>query len=123
MKKILYMFAMAITLIGCTKVGKINLRGQTFHVDGKSITLSFDIKERNFYGKAVNNYFGTYDIDGDKITFKLGGTTMMMGPENKMRDEQNFLNSLAKVTSYSFRGTTLTLRGDDDTILKFEIVR
>ena len=123
MKKILYTFMMVMTLVGCNKVGKINLRGQTFNVDGKGIKLSFDIKEQKFYGKGVNNYFGTYDIDGDKITFKLEGTTMMMGPEKKMQDEREYLNALSKVTTYSFIGTTLTLRGDDNTIIKFEIIR
>ncbi len=123
MKKILYIFILAIALVGCSKVGKINLRGQTFNVDGKGIKLSFDIKELKFFGKAVNNYFGTYEVDGDKIKFKLEGTTMMMGPENKMKDEEEYLKSLSKITTYSFRGTTLTLRGDDDTIIKFEIIK
>ena len=56
------------------------------------ITLGFDGKENRFFGKsAINNYFGSYTLDGDKITFGPAGATMMAGPQELMTAEQEYL--------------------------------
>ena len=48
---------------------KETLQGKNFVMDGnKNITISFDAKDNKFYGKAINNYFGTYKTDNNNIT-------------------------------------------------------
>lgn len=120
MKKFLLSLLVLIGISACTEAAPAVLKGKTFVLlPAKEITLSFDKAENRFYGKAVNNYFGTYTQDKNIISFNPGGTTMMMGPEDKMKAEREFLISLSKIKSAEMKGKELILSGDDIT-LKFE---
>ena len=85
------------------------------------ITLGFDGKENRFFGKsAINNYFGSYTLDGDKITFGPAGATMMAGPQELMTAEQEYLQFLPTVKHFKLDGEKLTLSGADGKELVFE---
>ena len=77
--------------------------------------------ENRFFGKsAINNYFGSYTLDGDKITFGPAGATMMAGPQELMTAEQEYLQFLPTVKHFKLDGEKLTLSGADGKELVFE---
>lgn len=73
------------------------------------IILEFAKDEPRFYGSVVNRYFGNYETDGSKIKFGAAGSTMMMGPEELMEAEYNYLQILPRVESYKMEGSNLVL--------------
>jgi heat shock protein HslJ len=68
---------------------------------------------------GVNNFFGGYERDGDKLTFKPGGQTMMAGPEPLMRQETAFHAALAATKSYHINGDVLTLTDGEKVLARF----
>lgn len=81
----------------------------TFAQDGK------------FNGKVVNYLMGSYTLGKDNsITFSPIASTMMMGPQEAMEAEQNFLQILPKVKSYKMQGNYLVLVTDNGGELLFE---
>ncbi len=83
-------------------------------------TLTF-AEDGKVNGKVVNYLMGNYTV-GDKgsLTFGPIATTMMMGPEEAMESERNFLQILPKVKSYKMQGTYLVLVTDNGGELVFE---
>lgn len=81
----------------------------TFNADGK------------INGKVVNYMMGTYTL-GKNNSISVGplATTMMMGPEEEMEAEQNFLQIIPKVKSYKMQGNYLVLVTDNGGELLFE---
>ena len=115
MKKLLLAMFSIMMLSACQEAP--TLKGKTFALDtNKNFTISFDAKEDAFYGKAVNNYFGTYKLDKNNIALNLGGSTMMMGPMEEMQQEQTYFQNLSKVKTYTLQNKTLELKGDGVTI-------
>ncbi len=84
-----------------------------------TITLGFKPAENRFYGKVVNNYFGRYTVDGDKITFQGIGSTMMMGPKEAMDAEQAYFKALQTVSSFRKEDNRLILETTDGEKLLF----
>lgn len=121
MKYLLTLILGSLALAGCD--GKaVSLNGSTYVLKNGSmpVTLGFDANEKRYFGKAVNNYFGPYEINGSNITFKAGGATMMMGAPEEMEAERAYLIDLSNVTSYQARGDNLTLTLKNGKELKFE---
>ncbi len=58
---------------------------------------------------GVNQYGGTYEVDGSSVKVTLGPTTLMAGTPEAMDQESAFLAALATVASYSIEGEVLTL--------------
>ena len=88
--------------------------------NGATVTLNFDANENRFYGKVVNNYFGSYEVNGLQIKFGNPASTMMMGPLPLMEAESNYLKTIEKVDSFALEGKILKLRTPDGTVLKFQ---
>ena len=84
------------------------------------ITLSFDAHENRYFGKAVNNYFGTYQMNGNTISFGPTASTMMMGPEEDMELESRYFDNLSQVQNYTLTPDTLTLTSGDGKVLVFD---
>jgi len=113
MKKILSALFMAALLSACTSKNTPSLSGKSFALSSDTnYTLSFDAKENKFFGKALNNYFGTYKIKDGHLTLTLAGMTMMAGPVPEMEKEQKYFADLAKVKTYSLKDKILELKGD-----------
>lgn len=100
MKKLL-LFLITITLFtGCFgKKEDISSRivGNTFILQEvlpeSEIDINFE-KDRVAGTSGVNRYFGNYTLEGNKLSIQVLGSTMMMGPENLMMQEQEFLKNL-----------------------------
>ncbi len=74
-----------------------------------------------FNGKVVNNMMGSYKLgDNGRISFSPIATTLMMGPEDAMEAEQNFLQILPRIKSYKMQGNYLVLITDNGGELVFE---
>ena len=83
-----------------------------YQLNGTPISISFDDKEHRFSGKVVNNYFGTYEQNEGAVTLHPLGATMMMGPENAMRAEQEWMQVLlnVKTIQQTEQGLIFTLK-------------
>ena len=122
--KFIKVFAFFLLLNACSSSPEQSFKGKEYQLmqaqNDVKVTLAFDTEGANFFGRVVNNYFGTYDVDGSKITLNLGGSTMMMGPEEETEAEQNFFQILPKVKSYKFSENTLILITDNGQELAFK---
>lgn len=97
-----------------------DLKGKEYQLINSPIRLVFSKNDDRFYGKAVNNYFGSYSLTSDNgITFSTFGTTMMMGPVNEMQAEQAYLSDLANVTQYHIKDNLLILKLKNGNSLTF----
>jgi heat shock protein HslJ len=72
--------------------------------------ITADFAEGKIAGSAgVNNYFASYEVEGDVLTVGPAGSTMMMGPENLMEQEWAFLSALQTAESFQVDGDTLEI--------------
>ena len=125
MKKLLSLLLGICFLAGCSNAGEqISLSGKKFVMQnseaGTTVTLEFSDNGNDYYGQVVNNYFGSYKIFNDKITFSAGGTTMMMGPREEMEAEGRYFADLTKVKTYTLQNDVLTLTTSDGKVLEFK---
>lgn len=125
MKKLLSLLLGICFLAGCSNsVEQISLSGKKFVMQnseaGTTVTLEFSDNGNDYYGQVVNNYFGSYKIFNDKITFSAGGTTMMMGPREEMEAEGRYFADLDKVKSFTLQNDVLTLTTSDGKVLEFK---
>ena len=73
-------------------------------------------EDGRFSGKIVNNMMGNYELTGKSgIKFSQAATTMMMGPQDAMESEQNFLQILPKIKSYKMQGNAQDIGNDEFT--------
>jgi heat shock protein HslJ len=95
-------------------------------LEGSEITAEFDSAEGTVSGAAgCNSYFGSYEVDGDAITFGLLGSTLMacFEPEGIMEQEQAYLAALASVATYHIEGDRLEMTDADGALaLQFTAV-
>ncbi len=113
MKKLLFTMVAALMLNACSESESVSLNGKNFVLaNDKAITLSFDAKENKYYGKVLNNYFGSYTIEKNSIKFGPTASTMMAGPESEMKKEQTYFQDLSKVTTFSLKDKVLELSGN-----------
>ena len=112
MKKVYCLWLVVFSLLGCSNQTIPNIKGKTFIQNNSNYTISFDAKENKFYGKALNNYFGTYKLEKNQLTLELTGSTMMMGSPQDMKNETIYFENLSKINSYILNNKTLTLKGN-----------
>lgn len=125
MKKLFSILAGICLFVGCSNAGEqISLAGKKFVMQnseaGTTITLEFADSGNDYYGQVVNNYFGSYKIFKDRITFSAGGTTMMMGPREEMEAEGRYFADLDKVRNFTLQNDVLTLTTSDGKVLEFK---
>ena len=125
MKKFLGLLAGICLLAGCSSAGEqISLAGKKFVLQNSeadtTVTLEFADSGNDYYGQVVNNYFGSYKIFNDKISFSAGGTTMMMGPREEMEAEGRYFADLDRVRNFTLQNDILTLITSDGKALTFE---
>lgn len=64
-----------------------------------TVTLAISAEGRVSGRAAVNRYMGSVtEEEGGAVAFKLGGMTMMAGPEPMMKLERRYLDLMPKVT-------------------------
>jgi heat shock protein HslJ len=100
MKKLVLFLLTAVLFVGC--FGKkedigAKVLGNTYILQNtlpeSEIDINFE-KDKVVGSSGVNRYFANYTLDGNKISIQNPGTTRMMGPENLMKQEQEYLKNL-----------------------------
>jgi len=83
------------------------------------ITLVFDTEAGTAGGtSACNQYFGSYTLSGNELTFgDMGQTMMACMPEEVMESETAYLEALALVELFTVEGNELNLSGVDVDLL------
>lgn len=124
MKKICAL-VLGLMLAACNKEATPEIKGNDYILldapEGMEITLSFAPDASEFYGQAVNRYFGNYKLDGNKIKFSTVGSTMMAAPEPMMNAETNYFKALDNIENISIENGNLILSGDNSK-LKFQLI-
>ena len=115
---------LALTACGDGTPNPELLKGANFVAAGNDvdITLNFDANEMRVNGQVVNLYNGSYQVDGDKITFSPFASTMMMGPMEAMQTEQDYFQFMTTVESYDLKDGRLTLKNADGKEIVFQQV-
>lgn len=128
MKKLVLFVLSAIFLVACSGMDKkedsmkTEVMGKTYElentIEGSSVSISFD--ENQVAGSAgVNRYFAPYMIEGDTLSVKLVGTTRMMGPEELMAQEGEFVKNLEKAEKIEMVGEQLVITSEGGKKLVF----
>lgn len=109
----------------------INTYWKLEELDGKAVTTPEDQREAHMVlvgeesrvrGNAgCNNFFGTYQVEGDSLSFSQVGATMMACLEG-METEAGFLAALGAADRYEISGAMLSLYEGDKLLAKFEAV-
>lgn len=124
MKKLLSLFLALFMVSGCFDSSENTFKGKLYKYtsspENMAITLGFDAQEPRFYGKALNNYMGSYKQEGEEIIFSQVATTMMAGPQEMMQAESDYLAALPKVNSFKLDGKKLILKTSDGKELIYE---
>ncbi|QCE40999.1 META domain-containing protein [Psychroserpens sp. NJDZ02] len=82
------------------------------------LSLSFDSATNRIYGfSGCNNFFGTYTMTADKLTFSQIGSTKKMCPEAENAIESTFLETLQETTNYKVSGNAITLLNNKREVL------
>ena len=89
-------------------------------IAGTEVTAEFSDGEVG--GSAgCNHYFGSYEVDGEKLTFgPLASTEMWCEePEGRMDQEYSYLQALGKAGQYEIKDGELIITGTDDQVVTF----
>ena len=133
--KVLTVFLiMAIFLSACTVAGEtpsVELNNSHWvleEINGQAViadtlpTLSFNEDQKVAGNASCNNFFGSYTMDGDKLSFGLLSSTQMFCavPDGLMEQESAYLAALESATGYrSEDGKLLLVNASDNTVLVF----
>jgi len=107
-----------------TMVEESQLRGEAWSVTSlngedvtdATVTLNFHQPGQVAGKAACNNYMATYVQNEDSFTITTGGVTMMACPQPLMKLEQQFLDTLGKVSQAQINADgELILSGEDNT--------
>ncbi|MBQ7413715.1 MAG: META domain-containing protein [Alphaproteobacteria bacterium] len=115
MKKLI-LFLLFYCLTACRP--EPDLTAQTYEMttpSGLVILLRFDPNENRYFGRAVNHYFGTYQLSDQALTFGPTGSTMMMGLSDQMTDEAAYFHKLSQVHSYQLTPESVVFYLSDGT--------
>ena len=80
-------------------------------LEDTEINIEFVSAEGRMKGSAgCNSYFGSYEVNQDKLTIKSPiGSTMMACPEPVMKQELEYLSALQTAESYKIEDGQLTI--------------
>ena len=84
--------------------------------------VSAEFTEGQISGSAgCNNYFGSYEVSGKKLTFGAVASTEMycMDPDGVMDQEYAYLQALGKAETYEISDGKLRITCSDEQVLTF----
>ena len=85
----------------------------------ESLTINFDTITNGISGfSGCNRFFGGYTIENNTIKFEKMASTRMLCEEKANQVEMEFLQSLEKITSFSFENNTLKLFEDKKVLIE-----
>ncbi len=86
------------------------------------IEAHFILRDKMISGSdGCNNFFMPVEYEGNSISFKEGGSTLMLCPHGE-EQAREFINTLHKVTHWEIKGSLLKLLADDRVVATFEAV-
>ncbi|MEN8115077.1 MAG: META domain-containing protein, partial [Actinomycetota bacterium] len=89
-------------------------------VEGSTPSLQFE-GESAGGNASCNQYFGTFELKGSKLSFgPLASTEMFCGDPGVMEQEQTYLAALESVDGWSVEDDVLTLTSDGNTVVTYE---
>ena len=94
---------------GCREEESVAGHTYVTEMEGLPITLAFDTHEERYYGKAVNRYFGTYRMAGNRIFLRYPSSTMWGGDSDDMATEEIYFTALTRVESFKLDHGELVL--------------
>ena len=113
-KKIINLNETSWELLQITKRGKEQLIPQN-----ANITINFADSKING-NSGINSYFGDYKIKNNSILTANPAVTLMAGPEELMKIEQRFLETLQNSPRITYSNTTLSLKNKNGEIWTFQ---
>ena len=78
-----------------------------------TVTLRFEADGSAGGSDGCNNYFTTYTVDGDAISFGVGGSTMMACPEPVMTQASAYQAALSSAVTFMMADGMLMLHNAD----------
>jgi heat shock protein HslJ len=86
---------------------------------GSEITANFGEDGQLTGNASCNNYFASYETDGDMISIGPAGATEMFcsEPEGVMEQEQQYLAALETADTYKIEGLKMEMRTDDGALV------
>lgn len=89
---------------------QLELPGTQPALKARPVTLAFQADNRVGGEAGCNGYGGTYNLNGDQLTFTdLVSTLMACAEPEIMEQEQQFLTSLGQSTGYKLEGNRLVI--------------
>ncbi len=100
----------------------VDARGETPAVLPET-RISLELLEGQMGGNdGCSSYFGTYQIEGDRLTLTAGGSTMMACPPAIMDQAGAYQTNLTDVTTYEILGSQLLMANEaGDVVLTFAV--
>ena len=88
-------------------------------INGTQITAAFDVDGQVAGSAGCNNYFASYETDGEGISIGPAGSTRMMcnEPAGIMEQEGQYLAALETAARYRIEGDTMEMRTADGAIV------
>lgn len=87
-------------------------------ITSQEITLTFDDANKRVSGfSGCNNFFGTYNLDNESLTFSNLASTKKFCQEEANALEQNYLKALEKTTNFKVANNTISLLNNDTVVL------
>lgn len=87
-------------------------------------SLVFDNQGKISGNAGCNNYFGSYQVEGNTLTFNEVGSTKMFCGDGLMAEESAFLAALQEADTYKITGDSLQIyAADETTLVSFSIVK
>lgn len=84
----------------------------------QELTLVFDSTTKRVSGfSGCNNFFGSYEINNDNITFSNLGSTKKFCQEDANVTEQNYLKVLENTTNFKIEDNIITLLNNETVLL------
>ena len=132
MRQILFFCLVTFTIVACNSAKEnLSLTGVNWvaeSLNGKDIklkekdrkvTMRLESENTKVVGEAgCNRFFGTYQLEGEKLTFSQMGATRMACPD--MDIELTFFKVLDETTSFVIKNDKLSLKNDGDVIAIFK---
>jgi heat shock protein HslJ len=89
-------------------------------VDGTSITIQFGSDSRASGSSGCNSYSGTYNTEGERLSFGQMISTMRACVEPKAnQQEQKYMAALRAITRFTITESSLSLSDDTEVLLNF----
>lgn len=91
--------------------------------EGKEVTIAFSATNMLGGKSVINNYFGGFTLEGDKIKLSPMASTKMAGPEEDMNAEMEYLQILNGADTIALDGDVLTITTTSGTNLIYTFTK